>query len=198
MRSSFPCARSKPMHTSYRFGAVAAFLLRLATLPLGCAERATPSAAPVTSPDNASRPPPPIAERAPAPVEGASPPGLDQPKMAVFPEDQFTSLELAEQALDQAKADLDRLASAEPGVTVGGAAPKAEKKDATRSQSPGASSAAPIALCENACLAFASLSRAAKAVCRLDGDKGAHCAHARHVVDGSQPRVANCACPAPG
>jgi hypothetical protein len=141
----------------------------------------------------------------PSPVSpAAAPPGLDDKdeKAAAPAEEEFTNLEAAERALNQAKADLDRLALAEPSPIVGRqrAADRApEKKAAKGAESPSAgaqASSAPSALCENACRAFTSLARAAGAVCRLDGKSGAHCTHAKRVVADSQPKIAHCACPA--
>ena len=173
-----------------------------------CAEQhATEPAAPASSP--ASFAAPPAAEAAPAapatPAAAPAPQGLDQPRSpeSSAKDEEFTNLEAAERALNQAKSDLDRLALAEAPVQVGRAAPadgapKTEKKDNTaHAASAGAgaaASSAPSALCDNACRAFASLSRAASAVCRLDGDGGAHCSRAKKVVADSQQRVANCAC----
>jgi hypothetical protein len=139
----------------------------------------------------------------PSPVSPAAPPGLDDKdeKAAAPAEEEFTNLEAAERALNQAKADLDRLALAEPSAIVG--RPRAadrvpERKAPKGAESPSAgaqASSAPSALCENACRAFTSLARAAGAVCRLDGKSGAHCAHAKRVVADSQPKIAHCACP---
>lgn len=49
--------------------------------------------------------------------------------------------------------------------------------------------------CDIACKAFASLERAADAVCRLAGEQDARCKHARHLVDVNRQRVASCHCP---
>jgi hypothetical protein len=146
---------------------------------------------------------PSLAPEAPAAAPPA-PQGLDQARSAESPakEEEFTNLEAAERALNQAKSDLDRLALAEAPVQIGRAAPtngapKAEKKDKSAhaaSAGAAAASSAPSALCDNACRAFASLSRAANAVCRLDGDGGAHCSRAKKVVADSQQRVSSCAC----
>ena len=173
-----------------------------------CAEqRATEPAAPASSP--ASFAAPPAAEAAPVtaapatPAAAPAPQGLDQPRStdSSAKDEEFTNLEAAERALNQAKSDLDRLALAEAPVQVGRAAPrdgapKAEKKDKTAhaASAGAAASSAPNALCDNACRAFASLSRAASAVCRLDGDGGSHCSRAKKVVADSQQRVASCAC----
>lgn len=143
-----------------------------------------------------------------SPVEAApAPQGLAAPKSAdAARDDEFPNLEAAERALNQAKSDFDRLALAAPMPAVGRAssadsagAGKAEKKDAKR-PAPSAAGAAAAStapsMCDNACRAFASLSRAASAVCRLDGDNGAHCTHAKRVLSDSQQRVASCACQA--
>jgi hypothetical protein len=173
-----------------------------------CAQqRATEPAAPASS--AASFAAPPAAEAAPitaapaTPAAAPAPQGLDQPRSTESgaKDEEFTNLEAAERALNQAKSDLDRLALAEAPVQVGRAAPadgapKGEKKDKTAhaASAGAAASSAPSALCDNACRAFASLSRAASAVCRLDGDGGAHCSRAKKVVADSQQRVASCAC----
>jgi hypothetical protein len=141
------------------------------------------------------------AARAPAPL--AAPDGLDAPKaQRAGDEAEFSTLEAAERALNQAKADLDRLALAEPAPVLGHDAASgraAEKKASKPGRAPSpAGAAAPSksnALCEDACRAFSSLSRAANAVCRLDGSTGSHCSHAKHVLSDAEQRVASCACP---
>jgi hypothetical protein len=183
--------------------------LGILSLFSACATRhADESAAPAASPSNADVVAAPAVEAAPGappPAAAPAPQGLDQPKSAESARDEeFTTLESAERALNQAKADLDRLALAEPTPTVGrSAADDAEKKDSKRGAPSAAGAAAPAtatpnAQCDNACRAFASLSRAASAVCRLDGDSGSHCSHAKRVVSDSEHRVASCTCPAPG
>ncbi|MEI9941796.1 MAG: hypothetical protein WDO69_31670 [Pseudomonadota bacterium] len=140
----------------------------------------------------------------PAPAPPAAPQGLDAPKSkASDDEAEFSNLDAAERALNQAKADLDRLALAEPAPLVGHNATTdraAEKQEPKRSRAPSAAGAAAPAksngLCESACRAFASLSRAASAVCRLDGSSGTHCRHAKHVLADAEQRVASCSCPA--
>jgi hypothetical protein len=168
-------------------------------------QHAEESAAPVASPSNGNVSAAPVLEAAPAPTPPpapATPQGLDQPKSADSARDEeLTTLADAERALNQAKADLDRLALAEPAL--GHSAAVAEKKEAQRGAPSAAGASAPAtstpsALCENACRAFASLTRAASAVCRLDGDGGTHCSHAKHVVSDSERRIASCTCPAPG
>ena len=142
----------------------------------------------------------------PAPAPAPAPQGLDgrAQKSKAPVDEEFTNLEAAERALNQAKADLDRLALAEPTPVVGRSASAdraTEKKEAKGAQAPSAgaaANAAPNPVCENACRAFSSLSRAAGAVCRLDGNSGAHCTRAKRVVADSQQRVATCACPSAG
>jgi hypothetical protein len=48
--------------------------------------------------------------------------------------------------------------------------------------------------CDTACRAFASLERAADAVCRLAGDAKDRCARAKKLVDENGGRVASCSC----
>jgi hypothetical protein len=141
---------------------------------------------------------------APAPAPPAAPQGLDVAKSKGAPEEpEFSNLEAAERALNQAKADLDRLALAEPSPVVGhnaAADRAAEKKQSRSGRAPSAAGAAAPsksnALCDEACRAFSSLSRAASAVCRLDGSSGTHCSHAKHVLADAGQRVASCSCPA--
>jgi len=185
---------------------VACGLWVVATLSACAEQHATEPAAPASSP--ASFAAPPAAEAAPitaapaTPAAAPAPQGLDQPRSteSSAKDEAFTNLEAAERALNQAKSDLDRLALAEASVQVGRAADgasKAEKKDKTAhaaSAGAAAASSAPSALCDNACRAFASLSRAASAVCRLDGNGGSHCSRAKKIVADSQQRVASCAC----
>jgi hypothetical protein len=157
----------------------------------------------------------PVDERAPAPAPGSpgalpapAPPAAAQGlgaarSNATRDEAELTTLDAAERALNQAKADLDRLALAEPsaGASHEAAADRsAEKKENRPSRTPSpAGAAAPSkgnALCEEACRAFSSLSRAASAVCRLDGSSGTHCSRAKQVLSDAQQRVASCSCPA--
>ncbi len=152
--------------------------------------------------ERAARPESPVTVPAPAPPAAAE--GLAAPKsQAARDETEFSDLEAAERALNQAQADLDRLALAAPSPVIGrnaAADRAAEKKESKAGRAPSASGAAAPSksntLCENACRAFASLSRAASAVCRLDGSSGAHCSHAKHVLADAQQRVASCSCPA--
>ena len=186
-----------------------AYALTVMVVALGCARapEASAPAASATSPASANYGAPPPAEAAPiaapaSPAPAAAPQGLDDasPTRKGAPLDQeFATLEAAERALNQAKADLDRLALAEPAKQLGRSAASggaSEKKDraAEPPKASAAGSTAPSALCENACRAFSSLSRAANAVCRLDGNGGSHCTRAKRVLADSQLRVASCSC----
>lgn len=176
-----------------------------------CAQRAPEATAPSASAVGTPSPSPPAAEAAPiaapaSPAPAEAPQGLDGESGQGKSDDldrEFATLEAAEQALNQAKADLDRLAlakpSPEPAMKRRSASAGPEENDkaaapATRAGAPAGS--APSALCENACRAFSSLSRAASAVCRLDGKDGAHCARAKRMRADSQQRVTSCACTA--
>ena len=161
------------------------------------------SAAPATAEE--AKPESPAAAPEPAPPPPAGPQGLDQPKSKKAQHDtaDFTNLEDAERALNQAKADLDRLALAEPAPSIGRNATEdraAEKDSKSARRAPSAAgAAAPTksnAVCDDACRAFSSLTRAANAVCRLDGSSGSHCTRAKHVLSDAQQRVASCSCPA--
>ena len=144
--------------------------------------------------------------RAAAPAPAAARDGLDMSKaQRARDEADFSTLEAAERALNQAKADLDRLALAQPAKVIGNDATadrpvekKAEKKESKPGAAPSPAGAAaaskPSALCEDACRAFSSLSRAASAVCRLDGSSGTHCSHARQVLADAERRIASCSC----
>ncbi|HET7543645.1 MAG TPA: hypothetical protein VFK05_27420 [Polyangiaceae bacterium] len=158
-----------------------------------------------TSPNAEERPATPESSLAqPAPAPPAEPQGLDAKKKVRVEDAEFSNLEAAERALNQAKADLDRLAIAEPPTSLG----RSESNDRAAEKKPGKATAAPSApsaagaaaspktsVCEEACRAFSSLARAANAVCRLDGNGGTHCSRAKHVLEGAQQRVASCSCP---
>lgn len=187
---------------------IARVLLGLGALVMLVACAAQRPEAPAPSPNSGNFAAPEADEAAPAPPGAApAPQGLEQRKAEESPakdkELEFATVEAAERALNQAKSDLDRLALAEPSpVQSRRAADGAEKKSAPRAQAPSpagaAASAAPNPQCEDACRAFASLSRAASAVCRLDGDSGAHCGRAKRMVSDSERRVSSCVCQPPG
>jgi hypothetical protein len=120
-----------------------------------------------------------------------------------------TTLADAEALLEQARADLDRLALNEPGAppaAAGAAAPSAapapasSRDEASRAdKSASAEQASPppakqANACETACKALSSLTRASDAVCRLDSDGGKRCERARQIREDASQRVASCGC----
>lgn len=130
-----------------------------------------------------------------------------------------TTLAEAERRLEQARADLDRLALNEPAAPLAAAgaaapapspAPAAESPREQRAQKSAADEAEADAPappppappppakranpCQTACQAFASLGRASDAVCRLDAEGGQRCARARQIREDAARRVASCAC----
>jgi hypothetical protein len=115
--------------------------------------------------------------QAPAPTTGGLPsatttPSEDEPTLEKPVE--YQTIEEAETALSGAKTELDKLLT-----KPGGGADRLATDDAR---------------CENACKAFASMKRAADAVCRLAGDPDARCKKARTLVKSSEARVAVCKC----
>jgi len=113
----------------------------------------------------------------------------------------LSTLEKAEAALSRAQSVLDGLYVAE-GRGVEQAAPK--KSTAPRAAAPPAGGVRADeaeekakddrSRCDTACRAFASLERAADAVCRLAGDAKDRCARAKKLVDENSGRVASCSC----
>ena len=110
----------------------------------------------------------------------------------------LATLQQAEAALARAKAELetalltDKAKGGEGAATGGPArrrAGRAEESEAKASQAPKT-----VSPCMNACRAFASLERAATAVCRLAGDANERCSRARRVLAESEERVTACRC----
>jgi hypothetical protein len=126
---------------------------------------------------------------------------------AAQPEREPQTLAEAEALLEQAKADLDRLALNEPGGVPAPEAATAPPAPAapTRAEAgrpaeksaaaDGASAKKEESTCETACKAFSSLERASDAVCRLDTEAPAkRCERARQIKDDAARRVSSCAC----
>lgn len=153
------------------------------------------------------------APEAEAPKAGAEPgsPATAAPTslQASDQEPEPTTLAEAEQLLERARADLDRLALGEPvpppasaAQGAAGAPPpspapapqhersRAEKKAAAEAEAPAKEASG----CETACKAFSSLERASDAVCRLDSSGGQRCARARQIREDAARRIASCAC----
>ncbi|HVJ19668.1 MAG TPA: hypothetical protein VM686_29810 [Polyangiaceae bacterium] len=145
----------------------------------------------------------PAAEQAPGSPSGA---GMDEDQAA-----EPATLEEAEAQLKRAEAELQNalgpMAFAEPPAATAGAQPApapaqappaaeaSAPRDAERAEAEKKSEAS--SNCDLACRAFSSLSRAAQAVCRLDGDGGERCSRARKVVADAEARVSSCSCARP-
>ena len=153
------------------------------------------------------------AKEADAPATMAPAPDSGQPGGESYQEP--ATLAEAEQLLERARADLDRLALNEPGAptsTAAGAAaepapppaaapaPAAEPPRAQRAEKAAeeADASAPrdkeVSACETACKAFSSLERASDAVCRLDAEGGQRCQRARQIREDAARRVQSCGC----
>jgi hypothetical protein len=171
-------------------------------LACGARDARTASAPEAPSPEPAAASPEFAAP--PPPAAPAGRPGEvseQESRSEALPKDEGTSeLELAEADLRRAQAELDSVfppsrqdqpaagaASAprasRPGSAADSDAPKAkpEKKSAESS-------------CATACRAFASLGRAASAVCRLAGENDTRCTQAKSVVSDAEKRVTSCRC----
>jgi len=105
-------------------------------------------------------------------------------------------LETAQAELEHARVELNRaLAVRAPRPASGGGAPAAASRGAADAAPPAkAEKKSAESSCATACRAFASLERAADAVCRITGQKDGRCSHARAVVSDAKQRVAVCTC----
>lgn len=165
--------------------------LLLLGLGMACGRASEPAAAPATPGETSGR------KAASGRAEEAEPATLAE----------------AEQLLERARADLDRLALNEPGAppAAGAAAPastpapapepaaaqRGEKSSAAADEAEAAPPPPPakeVSACDTACKAFASLERASDAVCRLDAEGGQRCQRARQIREGAARRVASCGC----
>lgn len=118
---------------------------------------------------------PAAAQPTPAPAsEGRA---LEAPKSALDERAEPSTLAEAEAELALAERELESALA--PGASTG-----AEKKGSGAGASP----------CERTCRAFASLSRAAAAVCRLEQPNGERCTRANDAVGRARARVSSCAC----
>lgn len=111
----------------------------------------------------------------------------------------LATLEQAEAALARAKAELetalvtDKAKGGEGAPATGGPARRRAGR-AEESEAKASPAAKAVSPCINACRAFASLERAAAAVCRLAGDANERCSRARRVLADSGERVTACRC----
>ena len=90
--------------------------------------------------------------------------------------DELSTLDGAEKALRRAQADIDVALSSKSNT----------RKEARLSEDKSA--------CTTACQAFASVQRAAQAVCELAGESHQRCTQARRIKDASAKRVEPCGC----
>jgi len=105
----------------------------------------------------------------------------------------FKNVADAEAALARANQQLVALYAPQAKTEArGGAAMSAGKPTARKA--PATHTVDKESRCDTACKAFASLKRAADAVCRLAGDDDARCDHAKKLVDENGRRVAQCGC----
>lgn len=179
-------------------------LVGATALFVGCAAQA-PRPAPAATPAAPAPParqeeqPPAPAAAAPAPAGQTAPSSANQQvptslttgeKKAKKPE--FNNVADAEAALARANRQLVAMyAPTAGGATRRGAAAKAPPAAGRASAE---STTSQQSRCATACKAFASLRRAADAVCRLAGKDDARCHHARDLVDENSRRVAQCGC----
>jgi hypothetical protein len=126
-------------------------------------------------------------------------------------EPQPRTLAEAEAWLERAQRELQQVAQFEsaPGAPAGGLGPaaaepaappaaapapapdRASRDEAAAEQAPASKAEDP---CQSACRAYASLSRASVAVCRLDDPAGARCQRAQRIKAEAGQRVASCGC----
>lgn len=155
---------------------VLAACARRAEPPPGTGGESAPTETQRESAPAAPAAPPVAAEPTPAPAsEGRA---LDAPKNELEERSEPSTLAQAEAELALAERELESALA--PGAGAG-----ADKKASGASASP----------CERTCRAFASLSRAAAAVCRLEQPSGERCARANDAVGRARTRVSSCACP---
>jgi hypothetical protein len=155
-----------------------------------CAAR--PSADPQQPGQPGGYPPPSPGAVTPSGTAPPAQPGYAQPptnglRPAGGEGDDFGSVADAERELERARAELSTL-----GVSTKTTAEKGQKKP--EEPEPLAKG---NASCGNACRAFASLQRAANAVCRLTSEGDARCVRARTVVKENETRVSVCGCEPP-
>jgi hypothetical protein len=151
-----------------------------------------------------------------APEAAAPTPAAEAAPTTATPADALTekkeaepmTLAEAEAQLDEARAQLDRLALSDgapgsagaprPATAAPAPAPKGEPSRADSAEQPRrppSPTREESSACETACKAFSSLTRASDAVCRLDTDGGKRCERARRIRDDASQRVASCGCP---
>jgi hypothetical protein len=137
-------------------------------------------------------------------------PGYGQPPSSLVPQEapagtaaprdeteHFNTVEEAEAALARAHEELTELYARRDKAKETDAAKKpaaAPKRSAPAPAEDAEAESQSRQRCDIACRAFASLGRAADAVCRLAGDGSARCTRANKLVDDGARRVQDCAC----
>jgi len=162
--------------------------------PAPAANEATPEeqAAPQGEPPSTMAPAQP---GLPPQAPGAAPPPFGEAEAAEDAEaaEPLDTIDQAQDLLARAEQELDSLfgpADRKRKPTAGAASPAragAAARPAPRSR--------PRSPCASACRAFASLDRAAEAVCRLAGESDARCRRAKKSVKENRQRVESCNCP---
>jgi hypothetical protein len=155
-----------------------------------------PEAAPEKEAAPAGEQPSTMAPAAPGPPPQAPAGAAPPPSSAAEAADEGEALQTVEQAqalLARAEQELQSLFGhgAQRKERAAGAPSPASAPAAAR---PPARSR-PRSPCASACRAFASLDRAAGAVCRLAGESDARCLRAKQSVKENAQRVASCDCP---
>lgn len=130
----------------------------------------------------------------PGSTEPSSPtPAEPEGRLTKDDESSFASIDEAEAALAQAQAALNPELRADPAHKS--SRPDAAAKPQTKTPSPAGSKPQDGSdRCLNACKAFASLKRAAAAVCRLAGEADARCKRAQSIVSENEARMTACKC----
>lgn len=174
-------------------------LVWVALFLVGCgAQEAPPAQAPESVQERAPAPATEFAEPvAPPPAPAAGAPGGSRNELESGGDKD--SIATAEAEFEQARAELE---AALPGAkrdqpASGAAAPsRSRPSDSVAEEAPKskAEKKSSEGGCATACRAFASLGRAATAVCRLAGDEDARCTRAKGIVSEAERRVATCSC----
>ena len=187
-------------------GSVCVILSACGRAPEAAQPASTEADAPAESAPGAYASPPPPAGQAlpasPAPAEELAPKkGAESNDALRDDASELDTLEEAEAALARARAELEtawvgQSRARGEGSRAPAAAPAPARRAADKEEK-AASGAKPQPPCVHACRAFASLERAAAAVCRLAGDGNERCSRARQVVADSRARITVCSCPSP-
>lgn len=130
------------------------------------------------------------AEREAAPASRPRRTALPQPTTST----EFTSIDEAEAALEQAHEELARLTAEAPRGAAKQRAPAAGEATSSGRTAGDEAKATAASPCQATCRAFESLKRAALAVCRLAGDASPRCTRAQRLVVESERRVEGCGC----